>query len=98
MTRQLQESRLAIEQAARELKLANQKLEERGNTMEAILENIPNGVISFNPQGEITQVNSTVERMFGKRRRGRRASSPTSLLRKTRMKYPACSGAPPGKV
>jgi two-component system nitrogen regulation sensor histidine kinase NtrY len=66
MTRQLQESRMAIEQAARELQHANQKLEERGNTMEAILENIPNGVISFNPQGEITEVNSTVERMFGK--------------------------------
>ncbi len=66
MTRQLQESRLAIEQAAKELQHANQKLEERGNTMEAILENIPNGVISFNPQGQITQVNSTVERMFGK--------------------------------
>jgi PAS domain S-box-containing protein len=66
MTRQLQDSRLAIERAARELQQANQQLEERGHTMEAILENIPNGVISFNPQGEITQVNSTVERMFGK--------------------------------
>ena len=65
MTRQLQESRLAVEQAARELQNANQKLEERGHTMEAILENIPNGVISFDPQGQITQVNSTVERMFG---------------------------------
>jgi len=66
MTLQLQESRMAIEQAARELQSANQKLEERGHTMEAILENIPNGVISFDPQGQITQVNSTVERMFGK--------------------------------
>ena len=66
MTLQLHESRLAIEQAARELQSANQKLEERGHTMEAILENIPNGVISFDPQGQITQVNSTVERMFGK--------------------------------
>src|SRR5579863_5940748 len=65
MTLQLQESRLAIEQAARELQSANQKLEERGHTMEAILENIPNGVISLDPQGGITQVNSTVERMFG---------------------------------
>lgn len=65
MTRQLQESRAAIVQAAQELQLANQKLEERGHTMEAILENIPNGVISLDPQGGITQVNSTVERMFG---------------------------------
>lgn len=65
MTRQLQESRTAIVHAAQELQLANQKLEERGHTMEAILENIPNGVISLDPQGGITQVNSTVERMFG---------------------------------
>ncbi|HEV2352596.1 MAG TPA: ATP-binding protein [Terriglobia bacterium] len=65
MTRQLQESRTAIVRSAQELQLANQKLEERGHTMEAILENIPNGVVSLDPQGGITQVNSTVERMFG---------------------------------
>ena len=65
MTLQLQESRQAIEQGAQELQQANRELEERGNTMEAILENIPTGVISFNPQGQITRVNSTVERMFG---------------------------------
>ncbi len=65
MTRQLQESRQAIELATNELQRVNRKLEERGNTMEAILENIPTGVISFDPQGKITQVNSTAERMFG---------------------------------
>ncbi len=66
MTQQLMENRRAIDQAARELQRANLELEERGNTMEAILENIPTGVISFDPQGQITQVNSTVERMFGR--------------------------------
>jgi two-component system, NtrC family, nitrogen regulation sensor histidine kinase NtrY len=66
MTRQLQENRRAIEQAARELQRANRELEERGNTMEAILENIPTGVISFDPEGQITRMNSTVERMFGR--------------------------------
>ncbi len=65
MTRQLQESRRTIEHATTELQRANRELEERGNTMEAILENIPTGVISFDPQGQITRVNSTVERMFG---------------------------------
>lgn len=64
MTRQLQENRQAIEQAAKELQRANRELEERGNTMEAILENIPTGVISFDPEGQITRMNSTVERMF----------------------------------
>jgi two-component system, NtrC family, nitrogen regulation sensor histidine kinase NtrY len=65
MTRQLQESRTALVRSAQELQLANLKLEEHGHTMEAIVENIPNGVISLDPQGAITQVNSTVERMFG---------------------------------
>jgi len=64
MTRQLRESRHAIEQAARELQRANRELEERGNTMEAILESIPTGVISFDPEGQIVRVNSTAERMF----------------------------------
>jgi len=65
MTRQLQENRRAIEQGALELQLANRALEERGNTMETILENVSVGVISFDPQGKITQVNSTVYRMLG---------------------------------
>jgi PAS domain S-box-containing protein len=66
MTRQLQENRRALEQAAQELHEANRQSEERGHTMEAILENIPTGVISFDPQGQITRVNSTAERMFGR--------------------------------
>ncbi len=65
MTRQLQENRLALERAAQEIQKANRELEERGNIMEAILENIPTGVVSFDPQGRIAQVNSTAERMFG---------------------------------
>jgi hypothetical protein len=64
MTQQLWENRQAIERASRELQEANRALDERGNTMEAILENIPTGVISFDPQGQITRMNSTVEWMF----------------------------------
>jgi two-component system, NtrC family, nitrogen regulation sensor histidine kinase NtrY len=79
MTRQLQESRAAIVHAAQELQQANRKLEERGHTMEAILENIPNGVISLDPQGGITQVNSTVERMFGQQQT-RKAQKLTDLF------------------
>jgi two-component system nitrogen regulation sensor histidine kinase NtrY len=65
MTSQLAENRRALEQAAKDLQQANRELEERTNTTEAILQNIPTGVISFDRQGQITQVNSTVERMFG---------------------------------
>ncbi len=66
MTRQLLENRQALEQAAQELQQANRQLEEHGNTIEAILENIPTAVISFDPQGQITRVNSTAERLFGR--------------------------------
>ncbi|HET7842328.1 MAG TPA: HAMP domain-containing protein, partial [Terriglobia bacterium] len=68
MTRQLQESRSAIEQAARDLQKANRELEERGHTTQTILENISVGVVSFDPQGQITQANSTVTRMIGSER------------------------------
>ncbi len=78
MTRQIQENRLALEKAARDLQRANRELEERGNTMEAILENIPTGVITFDPQGRITQVNSTAERMF--EREGVKSASSLSDL------------------
>ena len=70
MTRQLQENRLAIEQAAKELQSVNRQLEERGNTIEAILENIPTGVISFDPQGQITSVNTMAKRLFGREELG----------------------------
>ena len=65
MTRQLKENRLALERAAQEIQKANRELEERGNIMEAILENIPTGVVSFDPQGRIMRTNSTAVRMFG---------------------------------
>jgi len=65
MIRQLLENRRAIEQASLKLQAANRQLEERGNTIEAILENIPTGVISFDPQGQITRLSSTAERMLG---------------------------------
>ncbi|MGH9360242.1 MAG: ATP-binding protein [Terriglobia bacterium] len=65
MTPQLQEGRQTIEKAALDLQSANRELEERNSTMEAILENVPTGVMSFDPQEEITRFNSTVERMFG---------------------------------
>ncbi len=66
MTQQLLENRRAIEQASLSLQAANRQLEERGTTMEAILENIPTGVVSFDPQGQITRLNSNAERFFGR--------------------------------
>ena len=68
MTQQLLENRRAIEQASLKLQEANLQLEERGNTIEAILENIPTGVVSFDPQGQITRLNTTAELLFGRPR------------------------------
>jgi len=68
MTQQLLENRRAIEQASLKLQEANRQLEERGNTIEAILENIPTGVISFDSGGQITRLNSTAEGLFGRAR------------------------------
>ncbi len=66
MTRQLVESRQAIEQATRELQRANRELEEHGNTLEAVLESIPTGVIGFDREGRITRINSAIRRLFGR--------------------------------
>jgi len=68
MTQQLQENRQAIEEAARQLQAANRQLEERSNTMEAILENIPTGVVSLDLRGRIMRANSTAKWMFGEER------------------------------
>ncbi|HUI43713.1 MAG TPA: ATP-binding protein [Terriglobia bacterium] len=65
MTAQLDESRRAIDRAAEALQSANRELEERSNVMEAILENIPTGVISVNSDGKINEVNSTAESLLG---------------------------------
>jgi two-component system nitrogen regulation sensor histidine kinase NtrY len=93
MTLQLQESRRAIEEAAQRLRRANRELEEHSNTMEAILENIPVGVISFNRQGQITRVNSAAERLFGRTERTAHnlsdLVSPEDAREVTRMFRPA---------
>jgi PAS domain S-box-containing protein len=68
MTGQLEENRRALEQAAKDLQKANRELEEHTRTMEAILQHIPTGVILLDRQGQVTQVNSTLERMFGPER------------------------------
>ena len=65
MTGQLQENRRAIEQAAEDLREAHQELEEHTRLIEVILQNIPTGVVSVDRHGQITQVNSTMERLFG---------------------------------
>ena len=68
MTRQLEESRRAIDRAAEALQQANRELEERSNVMGAILENIPTAVISCDHEGTINEANSTAEALLGAER------------------------------
>ena len=61
MTVQLGEGRKQINEFTQSLEQAVEERDRRRKMMEAILENIPTGVISLTPAGEITRINSAVE-------------------------------------
>ena len=65
MTTQLRDNRSQIDQFTRNLQQAVQELERRRQLMEAVLENIPTGVISLDANGAILRANTAVTRMFG---------------------------------
>jgi two-component system, NtrC family, nitrogen regulation sensor histidine kinase NtrY len=65
MTTQLRDNRSQIDQFTRNLQQAVQELERRRQLMETVLENIPTGVISLDPNGAILRANTAVTRMFG---------------------------------
>src|ERR1700685_4375063 len=65
MTEQLGAGRKQINEFTQSLEQAIEERERRRKMMEAILENIPTGVISLSPAGEITRINSAVEAILG---------------------------------
>ena len=65
MTAQLGESRQKIDDFTRNLQQAFEERERRRKLMEAVLENIPTGVLSLDPQGGIARTNSAVTTIFG---------------------------------
>src|SRR5580704_9608535 len=65
MTEQLGEGRKQINEFTQSLELAIEERERRRKLMEAILENIPTGVVSLSSSGEITRVNSAVPMILG---------------------------------
>src|SRR5882672_4590384 len=65
MTTQLRDSRSQIEHVTRNLQQAVQELERRRQLMETVLENIPTGVISLDPDGNILRANPAVIELFG---------------------------------
>jgi two-component system, NtrC family, nitrogen regulation sensor histidine kinase NtrY len=65
MTEQLGEGRRQINEFTQSLEQAIEERERRRKLMEAILENIPTGVISLNATGEVSRVNSAVPAILG---------------------------------
>jgi PAS domain S-box-containing protein len=68
MTAQLGEGRRQINEFTRNLQQAFEERERRRKLMEAILENIPTGVLSLDAEGKISRVNSAVATIFGETR------------------------------
>ncbi len=65
MTEQLGEGRRQINEFTQSLQLAIEERERRRKFMEAILENIPTGVVSLTSTGEVARVNTAVLTILG---------------------------------
>jgi two-component system nitrogen regulation sensor histidine kinase NtrY len=78
MTEQLGEGRRQINEFTQSLEQAIEEREGRRKLMEAILENIPTGVISLNSAGDVSRVNSAVTAILGEH--AREARTLTELL------------------
>jgi len=75
MTEQLGEGRRQINEFTQSLEQAIEERERRRKLMEAILENIPTGVVSLNASGEVSRVNSAVAAILGDYARSARTLS-----------------------
>jgi hypothetical protein len=64
MAAELESSRTKIDQSARALTETNTELEQRRRHIETILENIPTGVLSLDPERRVTHINVAFGRMF----------------------------------
>ncbi len=64
MAGELESSRTKIDESARALKETNTELEQRRRHIETILESIPTGVLSLDPERHVTHSNVAFGRMF----------------------------------
>jgi two-component system, NtrC family, nitrogen regulation sensor histidine kinase NtrY len=78
MTEQLGEGRRQINEFTQSLEQAIEERERRRKLMEAVLENIPTGVVSLASSGEVARVNSAVVTILGEY--ARTAHTLTDLL------------------
>jgi two-component system nitrogen regulation sensor histidine kinase NtrY len=70
MTEQLGEGRRQINEFTQSLEQAIEERERRRKLMEAILENIPTGVVSLDASGDVARVNTAVVTILGDSARG----------------------------
>jgi PAS domain S-box-containing protein len=64
MAAELESSRRKIDESAHALTETNTELEQRRRHIETILENIPTGVLSLDPERRVTHINVAFGRMF----------------------------------
>lgn len=65
MTAQLADSRKQTDELTQHLQQAVQELDRRRALIETVLENIPTGVLSLDPQGKLLRINSAAREIFG---------------------------------
>jgi PAS domain S-box-containing protein len=65
MTTQLAANRQQIDEFTRSLQQAVQELDQRRTLIETVLENIPTGVLSLGPEGQIVRMNGAARQIFG---------------------------------
>ena len=63
MSRQLKEQNLALLQTTEDLRSSHHQLGERNRLVELLLENIDAGILSLDPQGNVTALNRTTRRL-----------------------------------
>lgn len=80
MAKDLQRSRAELTEANERLNRQNQELEQRGQYIEAVLDNITAGVISLDSEGRVSTVNKAAETMLGLDGPSLAGSRPLELL------------------
>ncbi len=69
MTEQLADSRRQIDESTQRLQFAVQELDRRRVLIETVLENIPTGVVTLDPDGKLLRINTAARQIFGERSR-----------------------------